>query len=197
VGKFFDSAAKKVTGMADSLDKLNKPIKLTFLTPKIPDMPNTGGATPDGGGDGGKKGAGNDKIKKANEGYMKIIKDTQDKVVSVRTKFNETMVEHCNDISDENAVWFDGELERMMQSATPDSINQRVVDSELDTDYLLKGAELNKLEIRALAGLADSLGDHLQNCQDHGNELRDDVINLREKVDGTQKRIADRIAPKK
>ena len=110
---------------------------------------------------------------------------------------NEAMVEHCNDVSDENALWFDGELERMMQSATPDSINQRVVDSELDTDYLLKGAELNKLEIRALAGLADSLGEHLQSCQDHGNELRDDVINLREKVDGTQKRIADRIAPKK
>jgi hypothetical protein len=90
VGKFFDSAAKKVTGMAGSLDKLNKPIKLTFSTPKIPDMPNTGGATGGGVGDGGKGGAA---VKKANEGYMKIIKDTNDKIAKARTKFNETMAE--------------------------------------------------------------------------------------------------------
>jgi hypothetical protein len=90
VGKFFDSAAKKVTGMADSLDKLNKPIKLTFSTPKIPDMPNTGGATAGGGGGGG---GGNDKLKKANEGYMKIVQDLNDKITAAKTKFNETMAE--------------------------------------------------------------------------------------------------------
>lgn len=110
---------------------------------------------------------------------------------------NEYMVEHCDEISDENALWFDGQLEQMMQSNSADEINQRVITAESDTDYLLKAAELNRLEIRTLAGLADSLGDHLQECQEHGNELRDEVINLREKVDGTQKRIADRIAPKR
>jgi len=96
VGKFFDSAAKKVTDMAGSLDKLNKPIKLTFSTPKIPDMPNTGGATGGGVGDGGKGGAA---VKKANEGYMKIIKDTNDKIANARTKFNETMAELEKDYS--------------------------------------------------------------------------------------------------
>jgi DNA-directed RNA polymerase subunit F len=90
VGNFFDGAAKKVKGMADKLDGLNKPIKLTFSTPKIPDMPNTGGAVGGGVGDGGK---GNAAVKKANEGYMKIIKDTNDKIASARTKFNETMAE--------------------------------------------------------------------------------------------------------
>jgi hypothetical protein len=110
---------------------------------------------------------------------------------------NELMVEHCDDISDENARWFDGELDGMMKSATADGNSERVNTSETETDILLKAAEINKLEIRALAGLADSLGDHLQECQEHGNELRDDVINLREKVDGTQKRIANRIAPGK
>jgi hypothetical protein len=90
VGKFFDSAAKKVTGMADSLDKLNKPIKLTFSTPQIPDLDNVGGATGGGVTDGGKNKAA---IKKANEGYMKIIKDTNDKIANARTKFNETMAE--------------------------------------------------------------------------------------------------------
>lgn len=110
---------------------------------------------------------------------------------------NEYMVEHCDEVSDENAKWFDGELQAMMQSATQDSNSSRVELSETETDILLKAAELNKLEIRALAGLADSLGEHLQECQEHGNELRDEVINLREKVDGTQKRIANRIAPVK
>lgn len=110
---------------------------------------------------------------------------------------NEYMVEHCDEVSDENAQWFDGELQAMMQSATQDSNSSRVELSETETDILLKAAELNKLEIRALAGLADSLGEHLQECQEHGNELRDEVINLREKVDGTQKRIANRIAPVK
>lgn len=110
---------------------------------------------------------------------------------------NEYMVEHCDEVSDENALWFDGELQSMMESATQDGNSQRVELSETETDILLKAAELNRLEIRALAGLADSLGEHLQECQDHGNELRDEVINLREKVDGTQKRIANRIAPSK
>ena len=111
-------------------------------------------------------------------------------------ELNEFMVEHCDDVSDENAIWFDGELQSMMMAATQDSNSHRVELAETETDILLKSAELNRLEVRALAGLADSLGDHLQECQDHGNELRDEVISLREKVDGTQKRIADRIAPK-
>jgi len=110
---------------------------------------------------------------------------------------NEYMVEHCDDVSDENARWFDGELQSMMVEAAQESNSLRVEMSETETDILLKAAELNKLEIRALAGLADSLGEHLQECQEHGNELRDEVINLREKVDGTQKRIANRIAPSK
>ncbi len=112
-------------------------------------------------------------------------------------QLNEFMVEHCDDVSDENAQWFDGQLDAMMQAATQDTNAERVELSETETDILLKAAELNRLEIRALAGLADSLGDHLQECQEHGNELRDEVINLREKVDGTQKRIANRIAPQK
>ncbi len=110
---------------------------------------------------------------------------------------NEFMVNHCDEVSDENALWFDGELDRMMQASLADDNSERVEHSEAETDILLKAAEINRLEIRALAGLADTLGDHLQECQEHGNELRDEVISLREKVDGTQKRIANRIAPSK
>ncbi len=138
-----------------------------------------------------------------NQEMVEIIKEMAAAIRSigdVSERFyaiNELMVEHCDDVSDENARWFDGELDTMMKSATADSNSERVVNSETETDILLKAAEINKLEIRALAGLADSLGEHLQECQEHGNELRDEVINLREKVDGTQKRIANRIAPSK
>jgi|688.fasta_scaffold06039_30 hypothetical protein len=138
-----------------------------------------------------------------NQEMVTIIQEMADairKIGDVSERFyvlNEMMVEHCDEVSDENALWFDGELTAMMQAAAQDDNSQRVELAETETDIILKSAELNRLEIRALAGLADSLGDHLQECQDHGNELRDDVINLREKVDGTQKRIADRIAPKR
>jgi len=138
-----------------------------------------------------------------NQEMVTIIQEMADairKIGDVSERFyvlNEMMVEHCDEVSDENALWFDGELTAMMQAATQDDNSQRVELAETETDIILKSAELNRLEIRALAGLADSLGDHLQECQDHGNELRDDVINLREKVDGTQKRIADRIAPRR
>ena len=94
VGKFFDSAAKKVTDMAGSLDKLNKPIKLTFAAPPgVPDMPNVEGGGVVVGGSTGAGGAANAAAKKANEGYMKIIKDTNNKIANARTKFNETMAE--------------------------------------------------------------------------------------------------------
>ncbi len=138
-----------------------------------------------------------------NQEMVEIIKEMAAAIRSigdVSERFyalNEMMVEHCDDVSDENARWFDGELDTMMKSSTTDGNSERVNTSETETDILLKAAEINKLEIRTLAGLADSLGNHLQECQEHGNELRDEVISLREKVDGTQKRIANRIAPSK
>jgi hypothetical protein len=92
VGNFFDSAAKKVTDMSKNLDKLNKPIKLTFSTPTIPDMPNVDG-TGVGGGKGAGKGGISKETAKANEGYMKIVKDLNDKITAAKTKFNETMAE--------------------------------------------------------------------------------------------------------
>jgi hypothetical protein len=84
-----NKVANNVRKFSDGLDKLsNKKIGIKFSTPKIPDMPNVGGATVGGGADGG-----NTAAKKANEKYMKIIKDTNDKIANARTKFNETMAE--------------------------------------------------------------------------------------------------------
>jgi hypothetical protein len=84
-----NKTANSVRKFSDGLDKLsNKKIDIKFSTPKIPDMPNVGGASVGGGA-----GGGNAASKKANEGYMKIIKATNDKIAGARTKFNETMAE--------------------------------------------------------------------------------------------------------
>jgi hypothetical protein len=84
-----NKTANSVRKFSDGLDKLaNKKIDIKFSTPKIPDMPNVGGVTAGGGA-----GGGNAASKKANEGYMKIVKDLNEKVTAARTKFNETMAE--------------------------------------------------------------------------------------------------------
>jgi len=96
IGKKFEGPAKALNDTAnnvrkfsDGLDKLaNKKIDIKFSTPKIPGMPNTGGA-----GDGGGGAKGDPKIAKANEGYMKIVKDLNDKITAAKIKFNETMAE--------------------------------------------------------------------------------------------------------
>ena len=45
-----------------------------------------------------------------------------------------------------------------------------------------------------VAEFAQTLGDSLQELQENGNELREDVINIREKIDASQRRIADTIS---
>jgi len=96
VGKFFDGAAKKVNELAGGLDKLNKPIKITFGAIKIPEVPNVGGGgAGDGAGGGGLSAADAKKAieakKKDNEGYMKIVADLNKKVISAKEKFNDEM----------------------------------------------------------------------------------------------------------
>ena len=152
VGKFFDSAAKKVTGMADSLDKLNKPIKLTFLTPKIPDMPNaTGGVVTDG------KGKADPKVTKANEGYMKIVKDLNDKVASARTKFNEKMAELEKDYN-ETTTKLRADAAKRIESVTKDH-NERV--TKLNSDAQKKIAEAQKRFNETMADLNEKRGQDL------------------------------------
>ena len=83
-----NKTADSVRKFSDGLDKLaNKKVDIKFASPKIPDMPNVGGATTGGGG------GGNAASKKANEGYMKIIQDTNNKIADAKNKFNETMAE--------------------------------------------------------------------------------------------------------
>jgi hypothetical protein len=120
-----NKTANSVRKFSDGLDKLsNKKIDIKFATPKIPDMPNAGGASTGGGG------GGNAASKKANEGYMKIIKDTNDKIASARTKFNDTMAELEKDYNKTTAKLREAAAERIADLTK--NHNEKVAKLEAD-----------------------------------------------------------------
>jgi len=106
---------------------------------------------------------------------------------------NEEMAAFINDTADENAVWFDGELKSMMREATGVTNDQRISQTMEVSQLLATDAQTGRARIREVAEFANGLGDSLQELQESGNELRDDVINIREKIDAGQRRIADTI----
>jgi hypothetical protein len=177
VGKFFDSASKKVSGMADSLDKLNKPIKLTFSTPKIPDVPNAKGGGVTGGGGGG---GGDSKIKKANEGYMKIVKDLNDKVASARTKFNEKMAELEKDYN-ETTTKLRADAAKKIEGITKDH-DEKVLKLNIDAGRKIKEAQVRfndtmaELNIKKGQDLAKAESDNTKKVADiyknHADKLK-------------------------
>lgn len=106
---------------------------------------------------------------------------------------NEEMAAFINDRADENAEWFDGELESMIQEATNITNDQRIQQTMEISQLLAKDAHTSRSRIREVADFANSLGDSLQELQETGNELRDEVISIREKIDASQRRISDTI----
>jgi hypothetical protein len=110
---------------------------------------------------------------------------------------NEEMAAFINDTADENAVWFDGSLKKMMREATNVTNDQRIQHTMEVSQLLANDAQSGRARIREVAEFAQSLGDSLQELQESGNELREEVINIREKIDASQRRIADTIVGKK
>ena len=106
---------------------------------------------------------------------------------------NEEMVAFIDDVANENAEWFDGELKTMMREATNITNDQRIQQAMEVSQLLAKDAQVGRHRIREVSEFAQGLGDSLQELQESGNELRDDVINIREKIDASQRRIADTI----
>ena len=109
---------------------------------------------------------------------------------------NEEMAAFINDTADENAVWFDGELRKMMREATNVTNDQRIAHTMEVSQLLAQDAQSGRARIREVAEFAQSLGDSLQELQENGNELREEVISIREKIDAGQRRIADTIVKK-
>lgn len=186
VGKFFDSAAKKVEGMSKNLDKLNKPIKLTFTTPKIPDMPNVaGGATTKGGG-----GKLDPKVAKANEGYIKIAKDLNDKVTSARTKFNEKMAELEKGYN-ETTTKLRADAAKKIESVTKDH-NEKV--AKLNSDANKKIAEAQKRFNETMADLNEKRGQDLAKAAtDNNKKVADIYKNYYEKLESLVKESSNRL----
>ncbi len=185
VGKFFDGAAKKVTGMAGSLDKLNKPIKLTFSTPKIPDMPNVagGGVTTGGGGV-------DPKTKKANEGYMKIVKDLNDKVASARTKFNEKMAELEKNYN-ETTTKLRSDAAKKIENVTKDH-NERV--TKLNSDAQKKISDAQKRFNDTMADLNEKKGQDLAKAEsDNTTKVADIYKNHYAKLTSLVEESANRL----
>lgn len=110
---------------------------------------------------------------------------------------NEEMAAFIDDVANENAEWFDGELRTMMREATNVTNDQRIQHTMEVSQLLANDAQVGRARIREVAEFAQSLGDSLQELQENGNELREEVISIREKIDASQRRIADTIVGKK
>jgi hypothetical protein len=97
VADFADKAAAKAKTLAAGLDKFNKPIEIKLMTAeeinfgnKVGNAKTKGALTPE------QKAAAKaaaDERKKANEDYMKIVADLNEKIVSAQTKFTEKMAD--------------------------------------------------------------------------------------------------------
>jgi DNA-directed RNA polymerase subunit F len=152
-----NKTANSVRKFSDGLDKLsNKKIDIKFATPKIPNMPNVGGATTGGGG-----GGGNAASKKANEGYMKIIKDTNNKIADARTKFNETMAELEKDYNKTITKLRDAAAEKI--ASLTKNHNEKV--AKLEADAKKKTIEATNKFNETMADLNAKRGEDLLKAQ--------------------------------
>ena len=109
---------------------------------------------------------------------------------------NEEMAAFINDVADENAEWLDGDLRTMMREASNVTNDQRIQHTMEVSQLLANDAQAGRARIREVADFAQGLGDSLQQLQESGNELREEVINIREKIDAGQRRISDKIVNK-
>ena len=168
VGKFFDDAAKKVKGMGDKLDGLNKPIKIpiNFSGGGIPEVANGTGSG--GGGGNGLSAAEKAKAKAAaakdNEGYLKDLKSFMDKVATAKTKFSEAMTSAQNKY-DEKTASLRKDANEKINKLNTDAAEK---DAKLLKDYNAKKADIQKryddetkkLNLKKTDDLESALKDH-------------------------------------
>jgi hypothetical protein len=108
-------------------------------------------------------------------------------------ELNEEMVNYIDEIADSNGQWMDGELKQMMEQSSHHGNESRVNEIEQVVGSIKNSSIETRKIIEETFSTAESLKDKLNGMQDAGNELRDGVISLREKVDANQKRVAEQI----
>jgi hypothetical protein len=108
-------------------------------------------------------------------------------------ELNEEMVNYIDEIADSNGKWHDGELVQMMESSSGHGNEGRVSEIEEVLNSIKNSSAETRKIISDSFSTGDTLKERLNGLQDEGNEMRDSVISLREKVDANQKRVSDHI----
>jgi hypothetical protein len=108
-------------------------------------------------------------------------------------ELNEEMVNYIDEIADSNGQWLDGELAQMMESSSGHGNEGRVGEIEEVLNSIKNSSTETRKIIAESFSTGDALKERLNGLQDGGNEMRDSVISLREKVDANQKRVSDHI----
>jgi hypothetical protein len=108
-------------------------------------------------------------------------------------ELNEEMVNYIDEIADSNGQWMDGELKQMMGQSSHHGNESRVNEIEEVVRSINNSSIETRKIIEETFTTGETLKDKLNGMQDAGNELRESVISLREKVDANQKRVADQI----
>ncbi|NDB57245.1 hypothetical protein EB001_02165 [bacterium] len=170
-----NKTANDIRKFGDGLDKLadkKVSIGLNFKAPSIPDMPNAaGGKTTKGGGI-------SPETKKANEGYMKIVKDFQDKIATARAKFAEKMADIDKNYQEEVLKINTEGQEKITKAQTTfndtmGKLNKQKAEdlAKVDADNLAKIAEITKQGNEKLLSIVKSSIDRLRNAFSQGTSF--------------------------
>ena len=103
------------------------------------------------------------------------------------------MTEHVDEVSDDNAKLFDGELVAKMHAATAINNESRVLENYDMVNMIRDNAIGNRKTITALADASSEFSDALGELQEEANNQRDTMISLREKIDANQRRVAEEV----
>lgn len=134
----------------------------------------------------------NREMLKASEDLLDAIKGMK-QVAKTFLDICEKMTEHVDEVADDNAKLFDGELVAKMHAASSISNESRVLENYDMVNMIRENAVGNRKTINALTDASGELSEALGDLQEEANNQRDTMISLREKIDANQHRVADEV----
>ena len=134
----------------------------------------------------------NREMLKASEDLLEAIKALK-QVGKSFLDICEKMTEHVDEVADDNAKLFDGELVAKMHAASAINNESRVLENYDMVNMIRENAVGNRKTIIALADASGEFSDALGELQEEANNQRDTMISLREKIDANQRRVADEL----
>lgn len=134
----------------------------------------------------------NREMLKASEDLLEAIKAMK-QVGKTFLDICEKMTDHVDEVADDNAKLFDGELVAKMHAASAINNESRVLENYDMVNLIRDNAVGNRKTIMALANASEALSDELGELQEEANNQRDTMISLREKIDANQHRVADEL----